>query len=302
MSVRALINKAWAVDAPLTVTAITMSIAFVFSAAGIFLDPRMILGFPAWLKPTKFAISTAIFSATMIWLWPYITVWPRFMRAIGWILSIVVFIEVGIIDVQAARGTTSHFNFSTPLDGALFGIMGAAIAVLLLAVAAVFVALCRTKFANPAWGWSLRLGMLMMVLGSAMGGLMTQPTHDQMAEIKREHKVTIAGAHTVGAPDGGPGIAGVGWSTEHGDLRIPHFFGLHGIQAIPLLSFLLVRNRKSVAGALAIAASYYAFVAILTWQALRGESIVAPNHTTLAALAIWFAGSLAAMFTIRRQA
>jgi hypothetical protein len=66
----------------------------------------------------------------MAWLYRYISVWPRFVRAMGWVLAAVLVLEVGIIHVQAARGTTSHFNVGTPLDLALGGIMGVSIAVL----------------------------------------------------------------------------------------------------------------------------------------------------------------------------
>jgi hypothetical protein len=49
------------------------------------------------------------------------------------------------------------------------------------------------------------------------------------------------GAHTVGLPDGGPGIPFVNWSTLAGDLRIAHFAGLHGMQAMAIAGYALAR-------------------------------------------------------------
>jgi hypothetical protein len=298
-----IVRKAWDSSRPLTFTALLMLGAFVASAAGIFLDSRIVTGMPVWLKPAKFAISTTIYCGTLAWLFRSLDVWPRFLRAMGWVTSLVVIFEVAIIDVQAARGTTSHFNVSTPLDATLFTVMGTMIALLWLSSVGILVTSFRQKFPDPARGWSVRLGLLITVIGSAMGGMMVRPTPQQMESLREHRYVTAVGAHTVGAPDGGPGIPGVGWSTGHGDVRIPHFFGLHGLQIIPLLGWLVSRrrDREAVKMVFAAAASYLAFVAILTWQALRGQSILEPDSATLLAFAIWLAASLTAALAFRRS-
>jgi hypothetical protein len=77
------VKRGWSDSAPLTATTFVMLVAFVASVAGILLDGRLITGVPAWLKPAKFAILTAIFSGTMAWLYRYISVWQRFVRAMG---------------------------------------------------------------------------------------------------------------------------------------------------------------------------------------------------------------------------
>jgi hypothetical protein len=199
-------GKAWSASVPLAATALLMFAAFIAAAAGLVLDDRMITGVPAWLKPAKFAISTSIFCGTLAWLYRYLSIWPRFLRAMAWVISTVTVLEVAIIDVQAARGTTSHFNVGTPLDALLFGVMGTAIAVLWFASVGVLIALFRQKFENPAWGWWLRMGMLITVVGAATGGLMIGPTAVQLEELRANHAISNAGAHTVGAPDGGPGL------------------------------------------------------------------------------------------------
>ena len=79
----------------------------------------------------------------------------------------------------------------------------------------------------------------------------------------------ISGAHTVGAMDGGPGIPGTGWSREHGDLRVPHFVGLHAMQILPLFAWVVGRNRPRLV--IAAGGVYAAVFALLLAQALAGR-------------------------------
>ena len=85
--------------------------------------------------------------------------------------------------------------------------------------------------------------MTITLIGAFSGGLMTRPTATQLEQARAGQRLTVIGAHTVGAPDGGPGLPGTGWSAEHGDLRAAHFLGLHALQSLALLAVLLRRSR-----------------------------------------------------------
>jgi len=301
-TIRTAAARLWQADRPLAAVTGLMLAALVASAAGMIIDPRTIAGAPAWLKPAKFAASTAIYAATLAWVFTYLPDWRRTRRIVGWTTAAVFVLEVAIIDLQAWRGTTSHFNVSTVRDATLFGIMGAAIAVQTTAAAAVVVALWRQRFADAAVGWTLRAGMTLTLVGAATGGLMTRPTDAQLAAARAAQGMPVSGAHTVGAPDGGAGIPGTGWSREHGDLRVPHFVGLHAMQALALVA-VAIRRRSRAAAALvrAAAVSYAALFAILLWQALGGESIVAPSAATMGVLGAWAAMTAVAAWAAGRR-
>ena len=179
--------------------------------------------------------------------------------------------------------------------------MGTAIGILWLLSVWLLVALFRQPFQDRAWGWALRLALLISVLGSGSGGLMTTPTPAQRAVIAQHQRPSVIGAHTVGAPDGGPGLHALGWSTRHGDLRIPHFIGMHALQIIPLLAW-WARRKRTVPFVFSISASYFVLYLILLFQALAGESITEPRNAALAALAIWFVATLAALIPFNRRA
>ena len=278
-------------SAPLTISGLAMLGVLAVALVGLVLDARVVAGAPVWLKPAKFAASIAIYNFTLAWIFTYLKEWPRLRGIVGWITAIVMVVEIAIIGGQAFRGTTSHFNAATAFDIALFSIMGLGIVVQTLSSIAVAVALWRHTFADAALGWAMRLGMTMTVVGAFTGGLMTTPTQEQLASARAGQRMTIAGAHTVGAPDGGPGMVGTGWSTEHGDLRVPHFLGLHALQVLPIVALMLTRRKVDAAARVRVvwvaATSYTALFGILLTQALQGQSLVAPDATTMMLLALW---------------
>ena len=287
----ALLDRLWRASPPLTAVGTLMLVVAGASLVGLLVDPRIITGAPAWLKPFKFAVSTAIYSLTLAWIFERLPDWPRVRRVVAWTTAIVFVLEVAIIDAQAWRGTTSHFNVSTPLNAVLFFIMGGAILVQTLVSVAAAVALWRQRFTDRALGWALRLGMTLTIVGASTGPLMTRPTAAQIADARAGGRMTVSGAHSVGGVDGGPGIPVTGWSREHGDLRAPHFIGLHAVQALALIAVGLRRWRRPevvrVRALLVAAASYASLFLLLLWEALRGQSVVSPDATALASIAIW---------------
>jgi hypothetical protein len=281
----------WSASPPLTAVGALMIVVAGVSMLGLLVDSRTITGAPAWLKPLKFALSTAIYSLTLAYVFRWLPDWPRLRRFVGWTTAIVFVLEVALIDAQAWRGTTSHFNVSTPLDATIFVVMGGAILLQTLVSVAVAVALWRQRLTDRPLGWALRFGMTLTIVGALTGPLMTRPTAAQLTDARAGARMTVAGAHSVGGVDGGPGLPVTGWSREHGDLRVPHFIGLHAIQALALVAVVLRRWRRPesvrVRAVLAATASYALLFVLLLWQALRGQSVTAPDATGLASMAIW---------------
>ncbi len=150
----------------------------------------------------------------------------------------------------------------------------------------------------------MRGGLGLALLGMAAATLMTVPTPLTAAAFVAGQ----SGAHSVGVADGGPGLPLVGWSTVGGDLRVAHFVGLHALQLLPLFAWVLHRRRFAALGAggrLALVRiagwGYLGALLLLTWQALRGQSVVAPDALTLTvAIGLLLAIQLAALISIGR--
>ncbi|HJU43774.1 MAG TPA: hypothetical protein VJ691_13195, partial [Vicinamibacterales bacterium] len=189
-------------------------------------DTRLISGINPWIKPMKFMTSITIFLWTIAWFMPDTEPKPRARAIVRWTIASAMVIEIILIVTQAWRGTQSHFNVATLLDGIIFQIMGIAILFNTAAIVLFWWIIRRdTPPSRAGYIWGIRLGVLMLLVASFQGAV-----------------IITNNAHTVGAPDGGPGLPFVNWSTQYGDLRVAHFFGMHAMQALPLLGFMLDRT------------------------------------------------------------
>lgn len=304
-----LFRAAWSINRPLTLFGLASVLTLLVALVGMVIDPRAASAAPGWIKPTKFALSFIIYTATFLWLLSYVRGRPRFVAAIATVTALLSALELGIITMQVVRGTYSHFNNITPLDNTLFLIMGGAIVVLWLMALVLGILLLIQRLPNPVVAWGIRLGIFTALVGMAVGYLMLGPKGDQLARNAAGQQPALIGAHTVGAPDGTPGLPFVGWSTTNGDLRAPHFIGMHGLQAIPLLAFLLLQfspawlgMRHRLALVITGALGYLGLTLLLTWQAIRGQSIIAPDGLTLAAFAVLVAAVVIAAAVVLGQA
>jgi hypothetical protein len=281
----------WAFNKLLTLSAILYIVLIPVYTVAAILDPRLITNAPAFVKPLKFILSSAIYTTTFLYLLTLVQGHKRWVQIAANVTAAGLLAENIFITAQAIRGVSSHFNVSTPMDGAIYGAMGTIITVvagmnLLLGIWLLF-----QRLPDPVIAWGLRLGVFISLAGMLVAFLMTSGrTPGQVAQMHAGQMPDTIGAHSVGIEDGGPGLPFLGWSTVGGDLRVAHFVGLHAMQVLPLLGYLLSRRRtpnqrRRLLLVLTGGAAYAGWLVLLTWQALRGQSIVAPDALTLIAYA-----------------
>jgi hypothetical protein len=190
------------------------------TVVGYVTDDRLVMGVSAWLKPMKFMASIAIYLWTIAWFSKYIRRPRWLLNTVSIVIAATILIESSCLLLQAARGTTSHYNVTTDFDAAIFRTMGIMIAINMFMALVILLMFSKRIRLHPAYLWGIRAGILLFLSGGAIGGVML-----------------VNGAHTFGAPDGGPGLVFFNWSTAAGDLRIAHGLALHALQILPATGY-----------------------------------------------------------------
>lgn len=172
LKMRCWTSALWAASGPLTFVGLTMVCDLVACLVAMTFDSRQITGVSAWLKPAKFGLSSAVTCLSLAWIAGYLRDWPKIRDWSGRIFAASIAIEIVVIDLQAARGTTSHFNMAGSMDRVAFVTMGISIVILWLSMVGMAYALMRQKLQPVSWAWALRLALLLSVVGAASGGFM----------------------------------------------------------------------------------------------------------------------------------
>ena len=227
-------------------------------------DPRTVDGLNNWYKPMKFVLSIAIFAFTVsILSVPLERIKSRGIRRPDVLARIICYMlwgEIILISLQAARGERSHFNIESALGGIIYSVMGLMILVSTIAT----VAFLLPYFSRSAEELQIsrmvrrgiQVGTILFVLGSVAGGIMSSLL-----------------THSVGDP-GLHRIPFLGWSTTAGDIRTVHFLGLHAIQVLPLAAWWLKDEVRFRWVSSVLNWSYGIVFALVTTLTAMGLSVV----------------------------
>ncbi|MER5338401.1 hypothetical protein [Micromonospora sp. NPDC002717] len=282
---------------PLVANATLMFTLTLVSAVGLFVDDRLLMGESVWVKPMKFGFAMGVYGLTLAWLLSKLSKGRRFGWWLGTVFAVAGLLDVGAVAYAAAHGTFSHFNNNAePVAETVRTVFSIGVAPLLLTTLIIAVLVLIQRTGDRAMTRALRAGLGLaiasMVVALWLGN--SSSAAPRTVTDANGHPVSMSGGHGIGDPDG-HGMFFTNWSTTGGDLRVPHFVGLHAIQVLLFVTAILgvlaashgwLRDERVRARLVGVASLGYTGVfAIFTWQAKRGMPVTRLDRQTLVAFA-----------------
>ena len=230
------------------------------------IDTHTLNGANLWLKPMHFELSLILHFFALAWLLPLVSdAWlrARTLRVSMQVAALSSVIEIVYILMQAARGEASHFNNSTPAAALLYALMG---------IGAVTIIVGSGIQGQAIWRSCENEGQKQVRRGAAFGLLFGSIATFVVAGYMGGQQ-----SHLIDGPQSDAfGLPFLGWATRGGDLRVPHFFATHAMQALPIAGLFADRiglKQRWVMPAAAVC--YFAGVLALFVQALQGLPFIA---------------------------
>lgn len=220
------------------------------------LDRRLLHGERVALKPTRFALSIALYLLTACWTIGYVRperLSSPLVEIAVWGLLLAAPLELACITLQAARGRASHLNLSKPVDAAISAIMGVT-AILFIGMVlplAWEIACYPRRDADPLMCWAIVGGLVTTFLLGTISGI-------GMGRV-------VAGTLKPDALC----LPLLGRPIRGGTLRIAHFMSVHAMQAFPLMASVALLFGAGMAPALLAtgALCYTAATVVLLFRA-----------------------------------
>ncbi|WP_157245067.1 hypothetical protein [Nonomuraea typhae] len=216
----------------------------------------------SWRKPILFGFSFGVTLLSLVWIAGRSRLRPRTGRLLVLTLAVASLAETALIDLQRWRGVPSHLNFATPFDTIVSACLAAVAILGLIPPIIVLAVLAWRRFdGSPSMRLAVRAGLASLLLTLVSGGLL------------------IANGRAIGLPPEATDLSIFGAA---GQLKVPHAVSLHGVQALPVLAWVLTMTGWSEAARVRLAglaaAGYGGVVLVSMLQAAGG---LAPADLTV---------------------
>ncbi|MCX6294105.1 MAG: hypothetical protein NT127_07410 [Sphingobacteriales bacterium] len=142
-----------------------------------------------------------------------------------WGLLVTTFLQTSGILFQSLRGVSSFFKQNTPFDDLIFNlqIVNYFVFFILMVVITYLLYFQKKNTESQHFTWGIRLGLVIFLIGLSIGFYMML-VYGNFESIKDSFIL----------------------NKKHGNLIIPFFLGIHGLQIIPLLSYYIFQNKRQV--------------------------------------------------------
>jgi len=131
-------------------------------------------GAVSWRKPIVFGLSIGIVTWWVAWVLGNLSWRPRTKAAWAITYTTAMVVEYTLLTAQRWRGVASHFNNTTVFDAMVFAVMGISIVIVTVLTAMMLVSAVRRPPPDHATRWAVIGGLALMLIGSALGGLLVQ--------------------------------------------------------------------------------------------------------------------------------